>query len=102
MSIIIDTPLRHRYFSPIILYGFGLTLLLWLGFKAFLLYQQSHPQGMYEYDPARQADQDSLVLQQQLPACSRANQQKDSLSHYLEQAAHPPPAPEGVQSAPTN
>jgi hypothetical protein len=79
-----------------LLYGFGLALLLSLGFNAFLLYQQRHPQSMYEYDTARQADQDRLVVQRQLLECNRANQQKDSLIRHLEQAADPPPAPVGI------
>ena len=90
--------MRRRYFPTILLYGFGLALLLSLGFNAFLLYQQSHPQSMYDYDAVRQADQDGLVLQQQLLDCNRSNQQKDSLIRHLEQAAHPPPTPVGIPS----
>jgi hypothetical protein len=91
-----NTNLRRRYSPSILLYGLGLTLLLSLGFNGFLLYQQSHRQSMYEYDTARQADRDSLVLQQQLLECNWANQQKDSLIRYLRQAARTSPAREGI------
>lgn len=78
--------MQRRIFPSILLYSFGLALALSLAFNGFLLYKQSRQRSLYEYDlesPVRPAD--NGLWQQQLSECKRANQQKDSLIHQLEQ-----------------
>lgn len=78
--------MQRRTFPSILLYSFGLALALSLVFNGFLLYKQSHQQGIYEYELGSSAQPlDQIVWQQQLSDCQRTNRQQDSLIRRLEQ-----------------
>lgn len=82
--------MQRRNFPSIVLYGFGLALALSLAFNGFQLYEQSQQRSLYEYELANSVHPEDLVAwQQQLAECKRANQQKDSLIHHLEQVPAP-------------
>ena len=84
--------MQRQNFPSILLYGFGLALVLSLVFNGFLLYEQSHQRSIYEYESdssAHPADYESW--DQQLSECKRVNQQQDSLIRHLEQAHNPSP-----------
>ncbi len=84
--------MQRRDFPSILLYGFGLALAFSLVFNGFLLYEQSRQRSIYEYELGNAVHPvDRMVWQQQLSDCNRANQQKDSLIHRLEQAPNAPP-----------
>jgi hypothetical protein len=86
--------MQRRNFPSILLFGFGLALALSLLFNGYLLYEQSHQRNLYEYELgtiSHPTDLDLVFWQQQLSDCKRANQQKDSLIHRLEQAPNAPP-----------
>ena len=88
--------MQRRYFparrsDSILLYGFGLALLLSLVFNGFLLHQQSRQRLSYDYELSNAGlSADNGVWQQQLSECQRASQQKDSLIFQLEQASNAP------------
>lgn len=86
--------MQRRIFPSILLYSFGLALALSLVFNGFLLYQQIRPQSPCPEVPGSASVFEDAGYQRQLSDCQRANQQKDSLIHQLEQA------PNGL-SAPT-
>ena len=72
----------------ILLYGFGLALLLSLVFNGYLLYNQCLQPRLSEYQAGYGAYAlPSEVWQQQLSECQRDNQQKDSLIHQLVQSS---------------
>lgn len=84
--------MQRRHFPSILLYGFGLVLVLSLVFNGFLLYEQSHQRNIYEDDLGSSGHMvDNVIWQQQLSDCKRANQQKDSLIRQLEQVPNAPP-----------
>ncbi|GAB3745422.1 hypothetical protein [Spirosoma pomorum] len=88
--------MQRRTFPSILLYSFGLALALSLVFNGFLLYKQSHQQGLYEYELSSSAHPvEQIVWQQQLSDCQRTNRQQDSLIRRLEQV--PPGQPIAVQ-----
>lgn len=75
------------------LYSFGLTLVISLLFNGFLLYEKSHQRSLSDYEPASPVYLiDHTACQQQLSACERACQQKDSLISRLENNPNAPPA----------
>ena len=86
----------HRQSNSILVYGFGLALVLSLVFNGFLLYENSHQRRLTEYDlgnPVHPVEQ--VVWLQQLSDCTRANQQKNSLiggpTHSPIRAGYQPP-----------
>lgn len=87
--------MQRRNFSvrrsdSILLYGFGLALALSLVFNGFLLYKQSRQRSMYQSELGNLAHaMNDMVWEQQLSDCKRANLQKDSLIHQLEQVQDP-------------
>lgn len=84
--------MQRRIFPSILLYSFGLALALSLVFNGFLLYEQSHQRSIYEDEVGGSVQPaEDLAWQQQLSDCKRANQQKDSLIHQLEQVPNLPP-----------
>lgn len=77
--------MRRHYFPSILLYGLGLTLALSLAFNGFLLYQQTRPRRLYEFELSNAAtNMDAMSCRQQLSECIRNNQQKDSLLQKYE------------------
>ena len=81
----------NRQPPHILIYGLGLALMLSLGFNGYLLLNQP-----YSLMPAPQATSQAMpertAWQSQLVACSRSNQQKDSLIHALVHQAQMPAA----------
>ncbi|WP_020604668.1 hypothetical protein [Spirosoma spitsbergense] len=81
-----------RKSDSILLYGFGLALVLSLLFNGFLLYEQRDKPGVYEYESGNSVNPvDILVWQEQLSDCKRANEQKDSLINRLAKLPNAPP-----------
>jgi hypothetical protein len=84
--------MQRRNFPSILLCGFGLALILSLGFNGFLLYEQSRRLGLNDYELGYTVHPVDLVAwQQQLSECKRANEQKDSLISQLEKTPAAPP-----------
>ncbi len=84
------SPLRRS--NSILLYGFGLALVLSLVFNGFLLYQRSRQRSLTEYEYGSSVHPvEQVVWLQQLSDCKLANQQKDSLIRQLEQVPNAPP-----------
>ncbi|WP_375444563.1 hypothetical protein [uncultured Fibrella sp.] len=83
-------PLRRA--DSVLLYGFGLALVLSLAFNGFLLYEKSRQRDLVEYELSNSMHPvEQVVWLQQLSDCKRANQEKDSLIRRLAQAPHAPP-----------
>ena len=82
----------QRQTSPLILlYGFGLALVVSLAFNGFLLFRQTHRVSLYEYEASTSVNSaDSGVWQQQLSDCRQASQVKDSVIHRLELVSNTP------------
>lgn len=64
--------------DSILLYGFGLALVLSLVFNGFLLVEQTHRVSLYDDEAGRTISPMELFVRQQLLDCQQANQPKDS------------------------
>ncbi|MEZ0541330.1 hypothetical protein [Fibrella arboris] len=84
--------MQRRHSPSVLLYGFGLALILSLVFNGVLLHEQSLQRSNKEYELGGSAFPVGYVAwQQQLVDCQRSNQQKDSLIRQLEHAPNAPP-----------
>ena len=87
----LETDMVRRQTPTVLLYCFGLILLLSLSFNGYLLMGQS---GRPSHAPEHESEMVGAAtaaspdLQEQLRACDRNNHHKDSLIHVLENGAH--------------
>jgi hypothetical protein len=86
-----------RQSNSILLYGFGLALVLSLLFNGFLLYERSRQRNLTEYEFSHSIHRaEQQLLLQQLSDCKQANRGKDSRigasTDSLTKAGSPPPS----------
>ena len=84
--------MQRRTFPSVLLYSFGLTLIVSLLFNGFLLYEKSHQRNLADFESTNSVYLiEHSACQQQLSACEQACQQKDSLIRRLEHGPNAPP-----------
>lgn len=76
--------MRRRQNPTVLMYGLGLALLLSLGFNSYLLTEQRGRIEQEPYPPPGAGEAATQALTEQLRACTRSNERKDSILQALQ------------------